>query len=66
MRDNQTAKANRRRVEQAFNASCHGVQIDIMDIGKVFTAGLAAIAEGADDATLQATIITFVQTIRKN
>lgn len=59
-------KAARRRVEAAYSATCSGVQIDMMDIPRVFAVGLKAIAEGADDATLQAAIVTFVATIRKN
>jgi hypothetical protein len=52
------------RIERAFNASCKGVQINIMDIGKVFEVGRLAVAEGADDAMLAAKIRGFVDTIK--
>ncbi len=65
-RETAAVKAARRRVEQVYYANCSGIQIDMMDIPKVFDVGLKAIAEGADDAVLQATIITFVESIRKN
>lgn len=65
-RETPAVKAARRRVEQVYNANCSGIQIDMMDIPRVFDVGLKAIAEGADDAVLQATIITFVESIRKN
>jgi hypothetical protein len=55
-----------RRVEQAYYATCSGVQINMMDIGKVFNAGRKAIAEGADEDSLRSTIVEFVETIRKN
>lgn len=59
-------KAIDRRVEAAYYATCSGVQIDVMDISKVFAAGRQAIANGADDEALRSAIVAFVQTIRKN
>lgn len=55
-----------RRVEQAYYATCSGVQIDIMDIGKVFDVGREALGAGADEAKLHEVIVAFVDTIRKN
>jgi hypothetical protein len=54
-----------KRIERAYTAGCKNVEIDIMDIGKVFAYGTGQIAMGADDAKLQAGIIEFVETIRK-
>jgi hypothetical protein len=54
------------RVEQAYYASCEGIQINIMDIGKVFKVGREAIRDGVDDALLQSTIRKFVDQIKKN
>jgi len=59
-------KAIDERVEQAYYATCHGVQIGIMDIGKVFDAGREALAGGADEEALRKAIVEFVETIRKN
>jgi hypothetical protein len=60
-------KTEDRRIERAISESyrrtCSGVQVDIMDIGEIFRAGRAAIVAGHD---LDAAIIAFVQTIRKN
>jgi hypothetical protein len=39
------------------------VQINVMDIGKVFTFGKLKIAEGEDDAALGASIRAFVETL---
>lgn len=55
-----------RRIDEAYRRGCSGVQIDIMDIGKVFKAGYAAIDTGADDSELEKAIVAFVETIRKN
>lgn len=59
-------KALDKRVEQAYYATCSGVQISIMDIGKVFTEGRKALVNGADEDLLRLTIRKFVETIRKN
>lgn len=54
------------RVERAYYDTCSGIQIDIMDIGKVFQAGRNAIKDGVDDETLRKVIRNFVESIRKN
>ncbi|HTE40296.1 MAG TPA: hypothetical protein VK629_05685 [Steroidobacteraceae bacterium] len=59
-------KINDARIERIYGQRCSGVQVDIMDIGKVFKAGEAAIAEGVDDVVLGDKIVAYVQTIRKN
>lgn len=59
-------KAVDRRVELAYYAGCSGIQINILDISKVFDHGRKAVAEGVDDEELQARILAFVETIRKN
>lgn len=53
-----------KRIGAAFNARCSGIQIDIMDISKIYKHGQALIAAGADDAALGDGIFAFVQTIR--
>jgi hypothetical protein len=55
-----------KKIEQIYYASCRGVQINIMDIEKVFDVGYKALAEGANDETLKAKIVAFVETIRFN
>jgi hypothetical protein len=54
------------RIAKAYHAGCSGIEISIMDMGKISAVGRAAITEGADDAVLQARIRAFVETIRKN
>ena len=50
-------------IESTYYATCSGIEIGLMDIGKVFAAGHKALAEGAN---LAQTIVAFVETIRQN
>lgn len=59
-------KAATQRVSSIYSRRCHGIAIDIFDMGKVMKVGLDAVAAGEDDAGIGDKIATFVQTIRKN
>jgi hypothetical protein len=59
-------KIDEARIEAAYKAGCSGIQVDIMDIGKIFKVGETAISEGVDDIILQQRIRTFVESIRRN
>ena len=61
-----TKKQIDRKVEQAYYATCSGIQINILDIPRVFAVGRECIRDGVDDETLRATIRRFVESIRKN
>lgn len=58
-----TDKALDKEIERLYQKNCCGIQINIMDIGKVFNAAKKAHAEGRD---MEAAIIDCVQSIRKN
>lgn len=64
--EKKAAKAADKRVEAAYYATCNGVQINMMDIPKVFKIGRQAVAAGCDDESLKLTIIAYVETIRCN
>ena len=66
MRQTKADKLIDKRVEASFYKHCSGVQIDIMDIGKVFAVGKDAILSGADDETLGRYLTDYVNTIRKD
>jgi hypothetical protein len=54
------------RINRVYAQRCSGIEVNIMDIGKVFKVGQQAIAEGADDAALGDRIAAYVETIRQN
>lgn len=53
-------------VDTAYRATCSGIQINILDIGKVFDVGRASYHAGDDATTLATKIRAFVETIRVN
>lgn len=59
----QQEKLNDVRISKAFYSTCSGIQIDIMDIPKVFAEGQAAINAGADDEKLAEIVLNSVQTL---
>lgn len=65
-RESKQDKENRNRISRAYSATCNGVQVNIMDIGKIFKVGQQSIDDGDDDDVLEAKIQTYVETIRQN
>lgn len=62
-RQSATEKRMDKQIEAIYYRRCAGIQIDIMDIGKVFTAGRVAILAGQDP---EAAIVACVETLRRN
>lgn len=52
-----------KQIEQIFYAHCSGIQINVLDIGKVFAAGRAAAAAGE---SIEAAVIARVAQLRVN
>ncbi len=50
-------------ITRLYTQNCSGIQIDMMDIPKVFAEAKKARAEGRD---MKDAIVSFVQKIRKN
>lgn len=55
-----------KRISAAYHARCNGIQVSVMDLGKIYKAGQGAIDAGANDAALGDAVAAFVDTIRKN
>jgi len=55
-----TRKLEDLRIDKAYRASCTGIQINILDIPKIFNFGHIKIAEGVDDAELASSIHAYV------
>lgn len=52
------------KISEIFRRECSGIQINMMDIGKIFAAGRAVVAEGGDDAALTQRIKATVEALR--
>ena len=63
MKQSKADKLLDREIDKLYRENCANIQINIMDIGKVFAHAKAARAQGQD---MKQAIIDFVQTIRKN
>ena len=69
-----SAKQIDKLVEQAYYARCSGIQIDVMDIGKVFAVGRQAYGQGVQmkmgvgelNVYVADKVRDFVEVIRKN
>jgi hypothetical protein len=59
-------KRNRDRVSALYTQACNGVQISILDVGRVMKVGLDGVAAGLDDEAIKKSLSDFVATIRKN
>lgn len=59
-------KAQDARINSAYCKFCSGLQINIMDITKVFREGERLIAAGVDDAALGAGLRAFTEVIAQN
>jgi hypothetical protein len=61
-----TKKKMDRMVERAYYDTCSGIQINILNIGKVFDHGRQLLKDGADEDALKVGVRAFVETIREN
>jgi hypothetical protein len=66
MRQSKADKLIDQRIERAYYKTCEGVQINIMDIGKVFEFGKLCVARGDTDAELGTAIRGYVDTLRRD
>ena len=65
--EKRAAKIADTRIERAYYDTCTGIQIDIMDIGKVFEHGRRLITmDHVNDEQLRFGIREYVETIRQN
>ena len=53
-------KLREQRIERVFGRYCNGIQIDIMDIGKVFKEGERLIDQGLNDDDMGTLLCVFV------
>ena len=50
-------------IDEIYRRRCSGIEINIMDIGKIFNAGRTAFRAGLD---MEAAIVAKVEELRKN
>jgi hypothetical protein len=65
-RKSKAEKVAEARVDRAYRATCCGIQVNIMDIPKIFAFGRIKVDAGEDDAQLAASVRAYVETIRQN
>ena len=53
-------------ISRAYYATCSGIQINIMDIPKVFAYGRTKLEAGEDFEALKSSVRAYVETIRQN
>ena len=54
------------RISRIYGQRCSGVQVNVMDLSKVFRVAQVAVATGGDDQAVGDAIVAFVETIRVN
>ena len=59
-------KAMDEEVSRAYAVSCSGIQVSIWDLTKISDTGKAAYLAGKRGVELEAAILEYVNTIRKN
>lgn len=52
-----------KRIERLYYAACRGIQIPMMSIPSIFSAGRVAVAAGLDDAGVTAAIVERVKEV---
>lgn len=62
----QQKKVDDDRINTAYRAGCCNIQINMMDIPKVFAVGQKAINEGASDEALASLVRAYIEQIRQN
>lgn len=62
-KEQKALKAIDKQIEQVYYRKCSGIQINIMDITKVFKEGRRLIAESKSGEELDAAILSYVQSI---
>lgn len=60
----QLKKENDKRIDLAYRATCCGIQVNMLDIPKIFQRGHELIATGADQQGLESGIKSYVESIR--
>ncbi len=62
----QIQKRDDKRIDVAYRATCSGIQVNMMDITKIFDHGRKLCEQGLDDLALATGVRAFVETIRQN
>lgn len=65
-RQSKADKVAEARVTAAYNAVAEGVQINVLDLGKIHDAGMAAVKAGGDDEAVRSAVREAVTKFRLN
>lgn len=53
-------------IDTIYRKNCSNIEVNILDIGKIFDVGRKSFAAGDNEQVMTQKIVDFVKTIRKN
>jgi hypothetical protein len=62
----QQKKQNDARISRIYAQRCHGIQVPIMEVSRIYKAGETALLSGGDDKAIGDALFQAAQAVRAN